>query len=135
MELWDRVGVRLSGDVRAVSWAEAWGVSGPRATPSENRLAERGARERAAGCGVKEGGSRARGERGWESWAGRVGVGPRKKSGPGWVRGKGGSRVGLLWAEGWVWVEFWVFFSNHFPISISNSNSNQMNSNLNLNSL
>jgi len=47
-----RAGVRLSGDVRAVSWAAAWGVSGPRATRSENRQAERGARERAAGCGA-----------------------------------------------------------------------------------
>jgi len=76
-----RAGVRLSRDVRAVSWAAAWGVSGPRATRSESRQAERGARERAAGCGVKEGGSWARGERGWESWAGRVGVGPRKRAG------------------------------------------------------
>ena len=31
--------------------------------------------------GEKEGGSWARGERGWESWAGRVGVGPRKRAG------------------------------------------------------
>ena len=48
-----RAGVRLSEDVRAVSWAAALGVSGPRASRSENKQAERGARERAAGCGVR----------------------------------------------------------------------------------
>ena len=99
-----------------------------RGVGSENRQAERGSRQRAAGCGVKEGESWARGERGKEDWAGRVGSGPGKGE-LGWAAGLGcwaGLDSGFLFS--------WVFSSILFPLSFLFLNQTKFEFNTNLNS-